>query len=98
MEIRHSAIDHDDIKKRMEESEQAYYQTCSQIDIRFQLEGEECRSFIDVPEKERLWKALLLSFGNRVRVAGPGSCQEELTLTAGIIYLITIYSCRAYLL
>lgn len=27
--------------------------------------------FIDVPVKERLWKALLLSFGNKVKVIGP---------------------------
>lgn len=42
----------------------------------------ECRIFIDVPARERLWKALLLSFGNRVKVVGPESYREELIETA----------------
>lgn len=41
-----------------------------------------CRIFIDVPAKERLWKALLLSFGDRVKVVGPESYRDELVETA----------------
>ncbi len=33
-------------------------------------ETERCM-LIDVPAKERLWKALLLTFGNRVKIIGP---------------------------
>lgn len=40
------------------------------------------RMFIDVPAKERLWKALLLSFGNRVKVIGPEEYRRELIQTA----------------
>ena len=40
------------------------------------------RIFIDVPAKERLWKALLLSFGSRVKVIGPDDYKEELIATA----------------
>lgn len=40
------------------------------------------RILIHVPAKERLWKALLLSFGNRVKVVGPKDYQEELIQTA----------------
>lgn len=38
--------------------------------------------FIDVPAKERLWKALLLSFGNKVKVIGPEEYKKELIETA----------------
>ena len=38
--------------------------------------------FIDVPVKERLWKALLLSFGNKVKVIGPDEYKKELIRTA----------------
>lgn len=38
--------------------------------------------FIDVPVKERLWKALLLSFGNKVKVIGPEEYKKELIRTA----------------
>lgn len=38
--------------------------------------------FIYVPPGERLWKALLLSFGDRVRVVGPEEYKEDLILTA----------------
>ena len=38
--------------------------------------------FIDVPAKERLWKALLLSFGNKVKVIGPEEYKKELIRTA----------------
>ncbi len=38
----------------------------------------KCRVFIDVPAKERLWKALLLSFGDKVKVIGPKECRDEL--------------------
>lgn len=41
-----------------------------------------CRLFIDVPAKERLWKALLLSFGNRIKVIGPERYKKELIQTA----------------
>lgn len=40
------------------------------------------RIFIDVPAKERLWKALLLSFGDRVRAIGPETYRNELIETA----------------
>lgn len=40
------------------------------------------RIFIDVPAKERLWKALLLSFGNEIKVIGPESYKKELIETA----------------
>lgn len=40
------------------------------------------RIFITVPAKERLWKALLLSFGNRVKIIAPDSYKEELIQTA----------------
>lgn len=40
------------------------------------------RIFIDVPAKERLWKALLLSFGDRVRVIGSETYRNELIETA----------------
>ena len=36
-----------------------------------QISEDRKRMFIDVPAKERLWKALLLSFGNRIKVVGP---------------------------
>lgn len=37
-----------------------------------------CRVFISVPAKERLWKALLLSFGDRVKVVAPEEYKKEL--------------------
>ncbi len=40
------------------------------------------RVIIRVPAKERLWKALLLSFGNRVKVISPESYKIELIETA----------------
>ncbi len=40
------------------------------------------RIFIHVPAKERLWKALLLSFGNRVTVVSPPEYVKELKETA----------------
>lgn len=40
------------------------------------------RLFINVPAKERLWKALLLSFGDKVEVVGPKEYREELIDTA----------------
>ena len=40
------------------------------------------RIFIDVPAKERLWKALLLSFGNKVKIVGPEEYKKELIETA----------------
>ncbi|MBE5965715.1 MAG: YafY family transcriptional regulator [Lachnospiraceae bacterium] len=47
-----------------------------------QLTEKTSRIFIDVPAKERLWKALLLSFGNRVKVIGPEEYKQELIETA----------------
>ena len=41
-----------------------------------------CRTFIGVPAKERLWKALLLSFGDRVKVVAPEEYKKELIDTA----------------
>lgn len=40
------------------------------------------RIFIDVPAKERLWKALLLSFGDKIKVVGPEAYKKELIETA----------------
>ena len=40
------------------------------------------RIFVDVPAKERLWKALLLSFGNKVKIVGPEEYKKELIETA----------------
>lgn len=40
------------------------------------------RIFIHVPVKERLWKALLLSFGDHVKVIGPEEYKQELIRTA----------------
>lgn len=46
------------------------------------LTDYEYRMIIEVPAKERLWKALLLSFGNKVRVISPESYKNELIQTA----------------
>lgn len=46
------------------------------------LTETECRIYIDVPAKERLWKALLLSFGNKVKVIAPDFYRDELISTA----------------
>ena len=46
------------------------------------LTDYEYRMIIEVPAKERLWKALLLSFGNKVRVISPESYRNELIQTA----------------
>ncbi|MCM1303037.1 MAG: YafY family transcriptional regulator [Lachnospiraceae bacterium] len=40
------------------------------------------RIFLDVPAGERLWKALLLSFGDKVTVVGPEEYRRELISTA----------------
>lgn len=41
-----------------------------------------CRTNICVPEKERLWKVLLLSFGNRIKIISPESYKNTLIETA----------------
>ena len=46
------------------------------------LTEKTSRFFIDVPAKERLWKALLLSFGDKVKVVGPEEYKQELIETA----------------
>ena len=46
------------------------------------MDDKACRIYIDVPAKERLWKALLLSFGSRVKVIGPEDYRKELVATA----------------
>lgn len=46
------------------------------------LTERESRIFLEVPPKERLWKALLLSFGNQVKVIGPEGYKQELIETA----------------
>ena len=46
------------------------------------ISGNLCRTFIDVPAKERLWKALLLSFGDKVTVVSPAGYREALKKTA----------------
>lgn len=40
------------------------------------------RMFIHVPQNERLWKALLLSFGDKVKVISPEGYKDELIHTA----------------
>lgn len=40
------------------------------------------KAILSVPPKERLWKALLLSFGGRVKVTAPKAYCEELSATA----------------
>ena len=60
-----------------------------------QISEDTKRMFIDVPAKERLWKALLLSFGNKVKVIGPEEYRKELIQTAQNFYQITTYSCRS---
>lgn len=47
-----------------------------------QISENRKRMFIDVPAKERLWKALLLSLGDRVKVIGPEEYKRELIQTA----------------
>ncbi len=47
-----------------------------------EVDDRTCRINIDVPARERLWKALLLSFGNRVKVIGPVDYRDELIATA----------------
>ena len=47
-----------------------------------QIKNDARRTFIRVPARERLWKALLLSFGDRVKVVGPEDYQVELIETA----------------
>ena len=46
------------------------------------ISDNEYHIFIDVPAKERLWKALLLSFGNKVKIVAPDSYRDELIETA----------------
>ena len=46
------------------------------------LSSQKCKIHIHVPAKERLWKALLLSFGDAVTVVSPKDYKEELIKTA----------------
>ena len=46
------------------------------------LPSQKYKTHIRVPAKERLWKALLLSFGNAVTVVSPKDYQTELVKTA----------------
>lgn len=41
-----------------------------------------CRTFIVYQQRNRLWKALLLSFGDRVKVVAPEEYKRELIDTA----------------
>ncbi|UTC77754.1 WYL domain-containing protein [Treponema sp. OMZ 799] len=43
---------------------------------------QKYKTHIRVPARERLWKALLLSFGDKVKVISPKNYQEELIKTA----------------
>jgi predicted DNA-binding transcriptional regulator YafY len=47
-----------------------------------QLTVNKYRLFINVPQNERLWKALLLSFGDKVTVVSPAEYKQELIETA----------------
>ncbi|UTC65362.1 WYL domain-containing protein [Treponema sp. OMZ 788] len=46
------------------------------------ISSQKCKTHIRVPARERLWKALLLSFGDKVKVISPKDYQEELIKTA----------------
>lgn len=46
------------------------------------LSDHECRIFLHVPARERLWRALLLSFGDKAWVTGPECYKQELIQTA----------------
>ena len=50
------------------------------------LPSKKCKTHIHVPAKERLWKALLLSFGDAVTVVSPKDYKEELIKTAKIFF------------
>ncbi|UTY25178.1 helix-turn-helix transcriptional regulator [Treponema denticola] len=50
------------------------------------LSSHKCKTHIHVPAKERLWKALLLSFGDAVTVVSPKDYKEELIKTAKIFF------------
>ena len=47
-----------------------------------QVDGNEYCFFLNVPQNERLWKALLLSFGDKVTVVSPIEYKQELIQTA----------------
>ena len=47
-----------------------------------QVEGNLFRLILNVPQNERLWKALLLSFGNKIKIISPAGYQQELIDTA----------------
>lgn len=47
-----------------------------------EISETKSRMILEVPAKERLWKALLLSFGDRVTVVGTEEYKNELILTA----------------
>lgn len=46
------------------------------------VHANEYRLFLNVPQDERLWKALLLSFGDKVTVVSPIEYKQELIQTA----------------
>ncbi|MDF2537531.1 MAG: transcriptional regulator [Herbinix sp.] len=46
------------------------------------VEEKEYKLHLNVPKKERLWKALLLSFGDKVWVVSPAEYRDELIQTA----------------
>lgn len=46
------------------------------------LKGDTYRVFLNLPLNERLWKALLLSFGNKITVISPVELKQELINTA----------------
>ena len=50
------------------------------------LPSQKCKTHIHVPAKERLWKALLLSFGDAVTVVSPKAYKEELIKTTKIFF------------
>ena len=61
-------------KERESSLIQEYFPDC-QIE---KVKDGMCRIFIGVPAKERLWKALLLSFGDHVKVVAPEEYKKEL--------------------
>lgn len=61
-------------KERESSLIQEYFPDC-QIE---KVKDGMCRIFIGVPAKERLWKALLLSFGDHMKVVAPEEYKKEL--------------------
>ncbi len=62
---------HGDVERLMKE----YFPDCTVEKV----SETKSRMILEVPAKERLWKAFLLSFGDKVTVVGPEEYKRELT-------------------